>query len=161
MFRPQLVDVETVILTIKSLNEARSGGCDGTGVYFITDSLYMIVFCITVTVNTSLTTGAFSEIWKHALVIPLLKKGDQENVSTCRPISLSHVLSKVVEKIVFNQVLDFVLKIDLLSNCQHGFRPNLSTESALLKVTDAIYWNMDNKITSLLTLCDLSMHLIV
>ncbi len=43
-----------------------------------------------------------------------------------------------------------------MSNSQHGFRPNLSTESALLKVTDVIYKNMDNKMISLLTLRDLS-----
>ncbi len=45
---------------------------------------------------------------------------------------------------------------NLLSSSQHGFRPNLSNESALLKVTDAKYRNMDKKIMSLLTLCDLS-----
>ncbi len=57
---------------------------------------------------------------------------------------------------VSNQLLDLLLMNNLLSNCQHGFRPNLSTESALLKVTDAIYRNMDKKMISLLTLCDLS-----
>ncbi len=153
---PQPVDVETVILTIKSLNETRSVGCDGISLNFIRDSLCMIVFYLTVIVNTSLTTGVFPEIWKHAMVIPLFKKGDQENVSNYRPISLLPVLSKILEKIVSNQLLDFLLKNNLLSNSQHGFRPNLSTESALLKVTDAIYGNMDNKMISLLTLCDLS-----
>ena len=116
----------------------------------------MIIFYLTVIVNTSLTTGVFPEIWKHAMVIPLLKKGDQENVSNYRPISLLPILSKIVEKIVSNQLLDFLLKNNLLSNSQHGFRPNLSTESALLKITDAIYRNMDSKRISLLTLCDLS-----
>ncbi len=57
---------------------------------------------------------------------------------------------------VSNQLLDLFLKNNLLSNCQHGLRPNLSTESALLKVTDAIYRNRDNKMISLPTLCDLS-----
>ncbi|RUM30450.1 MAG: hypothetical protein DSY42_04590 [Aquifex sp.] len=156
IFRPQSVNVETVILTIKSLNKTRSVGCDGISLNFIRDSLYMIAFYLTVIVNTSLTTGVFPETWKHAMVIPFFKKGDQENVSNYRPISLLPILSKIVEKIVSNQLLDFLLKNNLLSNSQHGFRPNLSTESALLKITDAIYRNMDNKMISLLTLCDLS-----
>ncbi len=73
-----------------------------------------------------------------SMVVSLFKKGDQENVSNYRPISLLPVLSKILEKIVSNQLLDFLLRNNLLSNSQHGFRPNLSTESALLKVTDAI-----------------------
>ncbi len=56
MFRPEPVAVETVILTIKSLNETRSVGCDGISLNFIRDSLYMIVFYLTVIVSTSLTT---------------------------------------------------------------------------------------------------------
>lgn len=44
----------------------------------------------------------------------------------------------------------------LLSNTQHGFRPKLSTETALLKVSDAIYSNIENKKISLLLLLDLS-----
>ncbi len=82
------------------------------------------------------------------MVIPLFKKGDQENVSNYRPISVLSVLSKILEKFVSNQLIDFLLKNILLSNSQHGFRPNLSTESALLKVIDSIYRNMDNKMIS-------------
>ncbi len=93
-----------------------SVGCDGISLNFIRDSLYMIVFYLTVIVNTSLTTGVFPEIWKHAMIIPLFKKGDQENVSNYRPISLLPVLSKILEKIVSNQLLDFLLKKNLLSN---------------------------------------------
>ncbi len=101
IFRPQPVDVKTVILTIESLNETRSFGCDGISLNFIRDSLYMIVFHLTVIVNTSLTTSVFPDIWKQAMVIPLFKKGDQENVSNYRPISLLPILSKIVKKKMF------------------------------------------------------------
>ncbi len=73
-FRPQPVDVETVILTIKSLNVTKSVGCDGISLNFIRDCLYMIAFYLTVIVNTSLTTEVYPEIWKHTIVIPLFKK---------------------------------------------------------------------------------------
>ena len=43
-----------------------------------------------------------------------------------------------------------------MSNTQHGFRKGLSTETALLKITDEIYKNIDEKKISLLILCDLS-----
>ncbi len=63
-------------------------------------------FYLTFIINTSLTTGVFPQVWKHALVIPLFKKGDQESVNDYRPISLLPILSKIVEKIVSNQLLD-------------------------------------------------------
>ncbi len=102
------------------------------------------LFYLTFTINTSLTTGVFPQVWKHALVIPLFKKGDQESVNNYRPISLLPVLSKIVEKIVSNQLSDFLLNHNLLSDSQHGFRPNLSTETALQKISDTIYNNMDS-----------------
>ncbi len=91
----------------------------------------MVDFYLTFIINTSLTTGVFPQAWKHALVIPLLKKGDQESVNNYRQISLLHTLSKIVEKIVSKQLLDFLLKHNILSNSQHGFTPNLSAETVL------------------------------
>ena len=44
----------------------------------------------------------------------------------------------------------------LISNTQHGFRSKLSTETALLAITEKIYENMDNNKISLLSLLDLS-----
>ncbi len=72
-----------------------------------------------------------------------------------RPVSLLPIISKVLEKIVANQLTHF-LETKLLSNSQHGLRPKLSTETALTVITDKIYNNMDSKKISILTLCDLS-----
>ncbi len=44
----------------------------------------------------------------------------------------------------------------ILSNTQHGFRSNLSTETSLITISKKIYGNIDNKKLSLLILCDLS-----
>ena len=106
--------------------------------------------------NTSIVTGTFPTSWKHALVVPLHKNGDTNDISNYRPISLLPILSKVLEKIVATQLVSYLEANKLLSNNQHGFRPKLSTETALTVITDKIYNNMDNKRISLLTLCDLS-----
>ena len=155
-FRPQPVDINTIILTVKGLNETRSVGSDGISLKFVKDSLCIIAFYLTFIINTSIVTGVFPQDWKNAYVIPLFKKGDFNDVNNFRPISILPVLSKILEKIVFNQLLSFLEDNNYLSNCQHGFRPKLSTETALTIITDAIYTNIDNKKISLLTLCDLS-----
>ncbi len=101
-------------------------------------------------------TGIFPESWKHALVVPVLKNVDAADVSNYRPISLLPILSKVLEKIVSTQLVNYLEENNLLSKTQHGFRPKLSTATALTVVTYEIYKNMDSKKVSLPTLCDLS-----
>ena len=75
-FRPQPIDVNTVILTIKHLNSTKSFGSDNISLRFIKDSLFVTVFYLTHIINTSIVTGIFPDTWKHAVVIPLHKNGD-------------------------------------------------------------------------------------
>ena len=101
-------------------------------------------------------TGNYPDLWKHPYVVPVFKSGDVENIGNYRPISLLPIISKILEKIVANQLISFLETNKLLVNNQHGFRPNLSTETALLTVTNKIYENIENKKISLLLLLDLS-----
>lgn len=155
-FRPQPETVESIILVIKDLRDTSAYGADEIELRFIRDALSVIAFYITVIVNTSIVTGSFPALWKYANVVPGFKNGDVNDVSNYRPISLLPILSKVLEKIVARQLMTFLETNKLLSNSQHGFRDKLSTETALLKVTDKVYKNIDEKKITLITLCDLS-----
>ena len=155
-FKPKPVDCNTVILVIKNLKDTNAFGSDGICLRFIRDGLYIIAFYLTVIVNTSIVTNAYPELWKIPHVIPVYKSGDTDDVSNYRPISLLPILSKVLEKIIANQLNEFLDKNNLISISQHGFRPKLSTETALLKLSDKIYDNIDNRKVSILLLLDLS-----
>ena len=144
-FRPQPVDTDTIILTIKGLKDTSSVGSDGIPLTFVEDSLSVIAFYLTCIVNTSIVTGIYPTTWKHAVVVPLFKSGDTNDFNNYRPISLLPILSKILEKIVASQLSHYLETNKLLSNTQHGFRPRLSTETALTVVTDKIYDNMDSK----------------
>ncbi len=123
---------------------------------FFNDSLFVIASYLTVIIDTSISTGQFPTAWKHATVTPLFKSGEKDNPSNYRPISILPVLSKILEKIVSSQLTTYLESNKYLSNTQHGFRPKLSTETALTVITNKIYNNMDGKLISMLTLCDLS-----
>ena len=155
-FRPQPVDINTLLLTIKSLKTTNSFGSDGIPFRFLIDSLPVTIYYILIIVNTSIVTGVYPDLWKHSYVSPVFKSGDAENIGNYRPISLLPILSKISEKIVANQLTDFLENNKLLAENQHGFRPNLSTETALLTVTNKIYENIENRKISLLLLLDLS-----
>ena len=157
-FRPTPVDCENVILTIKDLSSTNSCGSDGIGYRFILDGLFILAFYITVIINrsTSIVTKCYPSQWKHPIVIPTFKSGNIEDITNFRPISLLPILSKILEKIVANQLSTYLERNNLLSVSQHGFRPKLSTETALMKISDKIYENIENKKISLLLLLDLS-----
>ncbi len=73
-FRPQPVDVNTVILTIKELRNTNSVISDNIQLKFIKDSLYAVASYLTCIINTSMVTGEIPSLWKHAIVIPIKKK---------------------------------------------------------------------------------------
>ena len=86
--------------------------------------------------NCSLQTGVFPAAFKGAVVRPLLKKSnlDFSGFNHFRPVSNLPFLSKILEKLVFNQLGDFINRHNVLEKFQSGFRVNHSTETALLKI---------------------------
>lgn len=156
LFRPEPTDWQTVTLTIAHMKNSDSCGSDGFTLSYLKDSLPVIIPYLTCIINTSIVTGIFPTKWKHSIVVPIIKSGSANEPSNYRPISLLPVLSKTVEKIISAQLIQHLETNNLLSKTQHGFRPNLSTTSALLTLTNQLYANMDSKMVSLVTLCDLS-----
>ena len=156
MFRPKPTDSDTIILIIKSFKNSSFCGSDNIPLRFLRDSLPVLIAYLTCIINTSIVTGIFPEAWKHAIVVPIFKTGDVMEPKDYRPISLLPIISKVLEKIIAAQLTSHLESNHLLSTTQHGFRPQLSTESVLLTLTNTLFDTMDNKNISLLTLCDLS-----
>ena len=69
-----------------------------------------------------------------AVVTPLLKKGDQKEKKNYRPVSCLAAASKVLEKVVCDQLTKFMEVNKLLPDSQHGFRKEISTMTALSEI---------------------------
>ena len=141
-----------VILVVKDLNDTEACGSDGISLKFIKDALIVIAFYLTIIVNTSIVTGLYPDGWKFPYVVPFFKSGDPDKPENYRPISLLPILSKILEKIISIQLSNYLEINNLISSTQHGFRSRLSTETALMKISNTIYKNIDNKNISLLIL---------
>ena len=76
-------------------------------------------------------------------VKPLFKSGDKSLFSNYRPISLLPSLSKIFERVIFDQLLAYFTNNNLLCLNQFGFRPGHSTELAALRLVDHLITEMD------------------
>ena len=80
-----------------------------------------------------------------AKAIPLYKKDDNKSFGNYRPISLLSPISKIFERVAFNQLYNHFTSNSLLYENQYGFRKYHSTELAALEIMDRIRQEMDNK----------------
>ena len=72
---------------------------------------------------------------KVSKIKPLFKKGDVTLLNNYRPISLLPCVSKIFERVLFNQLYEYFDRNDLLTH-QYGFRKNHSTEFAVMELID-------------------------
>uniref|UniRef100_A0A6I8SJP5 Reverse transcriptase domain-containing protein n=1 Tax=Xenopus tropicalis TaxID=8364 RepID=A0A6I8SJP5_XENTR len=107
---------------------------------------------------TILTSGSFPSSFKQACVKPILKKAmlDQSCLSNYCPVSLLPLASKILQRIVFSRITNFLNDHNLLDPLQSGFRPAHSTETALCRVTNDLQVSKAKGQFSILILLDLS-----
>ena len=74
----------------------------------------------------------------------MFKEGPKSDRNNHRPISVLPIVSKMIEKIIFNKLYNYLTECNLLADSQHGFTPMHSTLTALLEATNDWYLNIDN-----------------
>ena len=93
--------------------------------------------------SLSLETGMIPDEWKHANVTPIFKKGCKSNAENYRPISLTSLLSKLLESIIRDKIVDFLEANNLINYSQFGFRNRRSCLTNLLDFFDKITEDYD------------------
>ena len=104
-------------------------------------------------VNKSLQESTISSPLKRALVKPLIKKPslDKENLKNYRPVSNLPYIGKLIEKAAIKQINEHLTENNLHESLQSAYTTNHSTETALLKVTNDIFYGIGQ--TSLCISC--------
>lgn len=107
-------------------------------------------------INSCLLEGIFPDAWKIARVMPFPKNNNVNSFNELRPISILPCLSKILEKIMNNQIKVFLEEHSILPPNQSGFRTGYSCATTLLSLTDDIIRSSDSGKSSVLVLLDYS-----
>ena len=129
-------NTKEIIMTMPS---NKLPGYDKICMRVIKTCLPHILSVITEIINTLLIGGQFPHDWKLAEVVPHLKEGDHEVARNNLPISLTLVLSKVLECVAYNQLVRFLTSENKLTVYQSGNKRLHSTETLGILFTNHLY----------------------
>ena len=141
---------------ISNLNSSKA-----TGPYIIPTKLlktlkYIVSGPLASLFNCSFSSGTVPSKLKVARVIPVYKNGPRTVKSNYRSISLLSVFNKILKKLVYNRLLKFLDKYEIIFDGQFGFRSNHSTTHAILHIVDKIQKAIETKKNSRGIFLDLS-----
>ena len=148
------ISEEEVFNGLKSLSWKKSTGIENIPTRIDSETADLIAKPLKGIYDASIKQRCFPQAWKTAIITPV-PKTTPPTVDKIRPISTFPVISKVFERIVLNKMWK---TIELsLGEDQHGFRPQHSTTTALIDITENAFHYYDDSATNGVAIMSLDM----
>ena len=116
-----LVTPEMIAKKIKKMKDNQSPGVDGIPPKQRKEIVEQISTPLAKLFNLSLEEGIVPSEWKEANITPLFKKGSRNKPENYRPLSLTSVVCKLLETLIIDHMVEFLVKHKLINTSQHGF----------------------------------------
>lgn len=137
---PEIQDMDILPSEVESklhsLNPSSAPGPDEVHPRVLREARRELCRPLTLLFRKSLDSGTVPLDWTLGSVVPIYKKGNRQEPGNYRPVSLTSVVSKVLESLIRDRLLQHLTENNLLSNYQHGFRPGRSCSTQLVEVLD-------------------------
>ena len=124
-----------------------SSGPDGYPVMLIKELINVLADPLSLYYNTFMSIGCLPRVWKAAVVVPAYKKGSSSDPSNYRPISQTSVFCKLMERVIVNEMSNYLMSVGVISKHQHGFITKRSTTTNLLETLNDWTLSIDNRLT--------------
>ena len=154
-------DGVTVRQLLAGLQPGKAAGPDGLPPRILTVAANELAVPLAHLFRLTLDTREFPSEWKMAYVSPIFKKGSRMSPNNYRPVSLTCVVCKVMEKLVRKALMDHVEENDIVTREQHGFVSGRSCITHLLEVMDSWTEVIDEGKVSMLSTQTFRKHLTV
>ena len=142
-FRFKMITEISVLKAIKALKPKSSFGPDKVYNFFIKIAAPVIAKSLANIYNTSIRSGIFPKDWKIAKVAPIFKSGYKSEMGDYRPVSVLPTLARIFERLVYDQLANYLEWNKYLTKYQSGFRKFHSTVTAEMRNSDDWLMNID------------------
>ena len=124
-------DIESLL---KNMDGNKAPSPDGYHPCFVKELAEFISEPLGIIFRNLVESGNIPTQWKEARVSAIHKKGNQKLSSNYRPVSITSVLCRILEKLVRNQIAEYMQSKKLFSHLQFGFLKGWSTSLQLLNI---------------------------
>ena len=151
------ISAAEIVDTCKNIKPKTSYDVDGIQQKIVLSDIEILAPVIAHLVNVSQKSGVFPDKGKTARVIPVYKnKGSKNAFDNYRPISLLPVFSKIIEKLIYDKLFEFLVRYQILFETQYGFRKGRNTTHATLDFIKTIEEAIESNQYAIGVFCDLS-----
>ena len=141
----ELITEDELLKEIKKISIYKSSGLN-VSTYFLKICFEILTPQLLVIMNKSLFNGYFPMGWRKATVVPIPKVNIPEEIGDLRPIALTPLPGKMLERFVHTQLLRHLNRNNILTDFQNGFRKNHSTIDTIFKYTTDLQLNKNNNL---------------
>ena len=141
---------------LKILDTSKAIGPDLLNPRLLKEAASILKYPLCTLFNLSLTLSTFPSEWKYANVTPVFKKDCPSNLKNYRPISLISILAKVMERLVYKHIYNYLIDNNLITSHQSGFTPGDSAVNQLLYITNEFGRTLDEGKEVRVVFCDIS-----
>ncbi|KXJ16916.1 putative RNA-directed DNA polymerase from transposon X-element [Exaiptasia diaphana] len=141
---------------LKRLNPKRASGPDLISCRVLKETASEVAPYLRCIFSASLQSGQLPSDWLNANITLVFKKGKRDDRANYRPVSLTSVICKTLEHILYKAIINHLEKYNILTYCQHGFRQGRSCETQLVTTLEDIALNMDKGIQTDMLILDFS-----
>ena len=143
--QPITITPDLVQDMLNSLDPNSSMGDDAIHPRLLVNLSSVLAEPLSILFQSSLDSGVLPADWLCSTIVPIYKKASRYNPLNYRPISLTSVVCKTLERILVNKIMEYLEHNDILVKEQYGFRVGYSTTEQLLLTYDYVSKQLDSR----------------
>jgi len=145
MLEDLTITTEAVEKQLQNIKPNKASGPDEIYARILVECAKALATPLGIIFRRSMEYSEVPEDWRNASVVPIFKKGNRKSVGNYRPVSLTSLVCKVLEKLVKQNVQIHLDRHNLLRDTQHGFRSQRSCLTNLLEFIEYVTKEVDNE----------------